>query len=275
MRFAWLNIVLLLTNKIYQRKQQVIEMEGMRVIGNVFILLCLEILLALISLPLYLTLRSQKVIAYLQEKGIYEKIIFDFKLRRILTLTGTGIVLVIWFVKLLIILFVPSFVSPLELFTVSELRPQAFPTVSSELALAQSDLRSAVVSSNLPVPELTEVRKHLGKNYIFRGTGKPDATIFLLLTDDQTAIYSGTVQTDGTWLIEHLQKDFTLHEGNHSVLAFIYDESSKSRSELSSEQFINVQTSLLDLVTRNVDTLANWSVVIVISVGVLLTFLTL
>ncbi|OGL95343.1 hypothetical protein A2348_01420 [Candidatus Uhrbacteria bacterium RIFOXYB12_FULL_58_10] len=275
MRYAWLNLVLRLSNRIYQRKQRVVSQEGLAAVGNVFVLICLELILAFFSLPLYLNLKPQKITAYFEERGSYSKIIFDYNLRRILTLTGVGIFLAIWLVKLLLILLAPTVLGTPQLYRVSELRPPDLLTVDMETVAAESDIQASRISSDLIVPELTQVRKSGGKDFVFYGTGAPNSTVVLLLSDLQTAVYTGEADQNGNWKIEHLNENFKLNEGNHSILTFTLDQEEKTRSDFSSEQYFKVRTTFLDMVIRNVDVLANWSVIILLSVGVFLTFLTL
>lgn len=275
MRYAWLNLILQLTNRIYQRKQKVVGQEGLTVAGNVFVLIFLEVFLAVMSLPLYLNLKTEKITAFLEEKGGYAKIVFDYSLRRVLTLTGVGVILFIWLVKLVLILLLPTAFGTLKLYSISELRPPDLLTVDKNLINAETEIQTATITSDLLIPELKEVKKSGGKNYVFYGVGQPNSTVILLLSDLQTAVYTGEVDSDGNWKIEHLQKDFKLNEGNHSVLVFTFDRENKIRSEFSSEQYFKVKTTFLDSLTKNVDTLANWSVVVIILVGVFLTFLTI
>jgi len=275
MKNAWLNLVLQLTNQIFQRKQRVVGQTGIGAAGNVFALIFLEMILAVVSLPLYLNIRPEKVTAFLEEKGGYGKIIFDYNLRRVLTLTGLSIVLTIWLVKLLLILLVPTVFGTLKLYSISELRPPDLLAVNKDVINAEADIQVARITSDLLIPELKEVKKSGGKNYVFYGVGQPNSTVVLLLSDLQTAVYTGEVNKDGNWQIEHLQNDFKLNEGNHSVLTFTLDKENKTRSDFSSEQYFKVKTTFLDLVTRNVDSLANWSAVVIVLVGVFLTFLTI
>jgi len=275
MKYAWLNLVLQLTNRIYQRKQKVVGQEGIAAAKNVFALVFLEFVLAIVSFPLYLNLRPQKITAFFEEKGGYAKITFDYNLRRILTLTGVGIVLSIWLVKLLLILFVPSLFGTMRLYTVSELRPPDLLSVSADALQAETEIQTSRITADLAAPKLESVRKANGENFVFYGIGQPNSTVVLLLSDQQTAVYTGPVDKDGNWQIDHQQKNFALSEGNHSVLTFTFDEASKTRSEFSGEQYFKVTTSFLDAVTRNVDVLANWSVVILLLFGVFLTFLTI
>ncbi|MDO8659433.1 MAG: hypothetical protein Q7K54_02415 [Candidatus Parcubacteria bacterium] len=97
-----------MSNKIYTKKTKVIGQEGLGVIVNIVSLFVYELLLSVVSLPLYLGLKTAKVTAFFKEKGAYEKIDYDYNLRRVLTLTGVSIVLVIWLAKLSLIIFVPQ-----------------------------------------------------------------------------------------------------------------------------------------------------------------------
>ncbi len=273
MRKQWLNIVIYLTNRVYRGKQSVITKTGAAAIAEVFSLILFEIALAIISLPLYVGVKSDTMSAFLAEKGVYEKINFDYAIRRVLTLTGLGIFFFIWALKLGIILAVPVIYGPLQLYHVSELQPVDI--VDKALIETETAIQTAGIQESMQRSVLKEVRKTKEGNYIFSGTGKSLATVVLLLSDQQTAIYYGDIDKNGNWQIEHLQKDFALREGNHSVLVFSWDKKNATRSEISDVQFFKVRTNWYDSVVRNVDVLANWSVVIVVMTGMFLTILTI
>ena len=273
MKNKWLNLVLLLTNRIYNRKQQIIGQVGLVAVYNIFLLIVWEIALGVISLPLYLTLKSEVVTAYMAERGGYGKVAFDYNLRRILTVTGVGIVALIWAIKLALILLLPTVYGPLQLYYVSGFGPADI--LSKDLVAAETGIQTARVVGTIAKPELTTVKKVQGGNYIFYGKGQPNLAVVLLLSDAQTAIYSADTDKNGDWQISHLQSNFKLSEGNHSVIIFSYDKQQGIRSDTAPEQFFKVKTSWLDQFTKNVDVLANWSVVIVIVLGIFLTFLTI
>ena len=171
MKYAWLNLVLRLTNRIYQINQGVMRKDGLAVAGSFFLLILLEILLAIVSLPLYLNLKTQTVTAFLVEKGGYAKITFDYNLRRILTLSGVGLILFIWTAKLLLIVLVPPVFGELPLYAVSDLRPPDLLTVNTDLLNVESSIQTAKITDSLKAPELIEVRKSKGQDYIFYGAG--------------------------------------------------------------------------------------------------------
>ncbi len=274
MRSAWLNLVLSLTNRIYSRKQELIHSTGVKGMRHVFVLIFLEIILAFISIPLYFGLKSSSVSAYFREKGGYEKINFDYSIRRVLTLTGVGIFLLIWLSKLALIVFVPQAYGPLSLYRVSSLEPIDM-VVSGELAAASVAFQTAKTVSSLPKPELKEIRKVAGGNFIFIGTGQPGIEAVLLLSEKNTVIYSAVVDKNGRWEIEHSQKDIKLSEGNHSVIVFNFDAKSGVRSDAAEEKFFKITNTSIDSLVKNIDVSANWSVVLIVAVGILLTFLTL
>lgn len=273
MKNQWLNFVLLLTNRIYDRKQSIIGQAGLGAVYNIFTLISLEIILGIISLPLYLGTKPAGVTAFFKEKGTYEKVIFDYNLRRILTLTGVGIISLIWAIKLSLILVVPRAYGPLELYSVTNLRPADI--FSKDLVAAETGLQTARVILSIPKPELTEVRKLKGNDYIFSGKGQPHSTVVLLLSDLQTAIYTTDTDKNGDWQITQFEKNFRLNEGNHSIVVFTYDKKLAVRSETAPEQYFKVTTTWMDNLVKNVDVLANWSVVLILLVGVFVTFLTI
>lgn len=273
MKTQWLNVVLLLTNRIYQRKQRIVGQAGLGAVYNIFILIVLEIALGIISLPLYLGLRSSGVTAFFAEKGTYEKVSFDYNLRRVLTLSGVGIIAAIWAVKLALILFVPKVYGPLQLYSVSDFRPAD--VLSQDLVATETGMQTARVIPSLPVPKLEKIEKIQGGDYEFFGKGQAGATIILMLSGEQTAVYTAEVDKSGNWQLAHAQNSFKLSEGNHAVVIFSYDKKLGVRSNATPEQYFKVTTTWWDVLVRNVDVLANWSIVIIILLGVFLTFLTI
>lgn len=273
MKASWLNLILRFSNRIYSRKQDLIREAGIKMIADIVALVFLEIVLAVISLPLYLGMRTGGVTAYLEEKGSYARVAFDYSLRRVLTLTGVLIIFLLWTVKLAVIVGLPKVYGPPQLYSVSDFGPADI--LDKELAETETKIQTAKVSQSTVKPELKQVRRAAGGNYIFSGAGGPSETVVLLLSGRQTAIYYGQADGSGNWRIEHSSADFRLSEGNHSVLVFGYDDKTEARSEYASEQFFKVQTAWIDVLAESVDSLANWTVVAIIGAGVFLTFLTL
>lgn len=241
---------------------------------HVFVLISLEIILAFISTPLYLGIKSASVSAYFREKGGYEKINFDYNIRRVLTLTGVGIFLLIWLFKLAIIIFVPQAYGPLPLYRVGNLEPIDM-VVSGDLAATSVAFQTAKTLSSLPSPQLKEIRKVAGGTYVFIGNSQPSMEVVLLLSEKNTIVYSGAADKNGRWEIKHSQKDIRLSEGNHSVLVYNFDAKSGVRSVAAGEKFFKITNTWIDSLVKDVDVSANWSVVLIVIVGILLTFLTL
>ena len=275
MRYSWLNLLLRVSNKIFQKKQTLVKREGISAALVVLQLISLEMLLVVVSLPLYLSLRPDRVVAFFAEKESYAKVAFDYRLRRILTLTGVGIILVIWIIKLLLIIFVPLVFGPLQLYTVSEPRPPELTSIEEQVMEQEIGIQSANLVQNLLVPELEGVTKTVRENYIFEGVGEPSTSVVLLISDVHTAVYTADVDEDGAWEVEHSQELFELNEGNHLISAFTYNADSGTRSDFSSEQYFKVESTWIDRLVTNFDTLANWAIVAVVSVGVFLIFLTI
>lgn len=273
MNNKWLNLVLLLTSGIYQRKQKITTESGLGAVYNIFLLISSEILLGFVSLPLYLGMKAKSVTAFMADKGTYEKVSFDYNLRRALTLTGAGIITTIWAVKLILIIALPTAYGPLRLYSVSNFTPADI--LAKDLIADEIGAQTARTVPTMPRPELSGMKKIKGGDYDFYGKGKPNTMIVLLLSDQQTAVYTGDVDSNGDWTISHLQKNFNLSEGNHSIIVFSYDKKLGVRSEPAQEQFFKVTTTFFDNLVKNVDILANWSVIFILLLGVFLTFLTI
>ena len=269
----WLNVVLLLTNRIYQKKQAIVGRVGLGAVFDIFSMIVLEIMLAFASLPLYVGMRPAGVTAYMSEKGTYERVSFDYRLRRVLTLTGVGIIALIWAVKLALIVALPSAYGNLPLYSVSPLR-QADMAEQGAIA-GDIAVQTARIIETMPTPEVTGVTKTKGGDYAFLGTGAPGSTVVLLLSDRQSTVYTADVDRSGGWRIEHSRNVFRLSEGSHSLIVYGYDRALGVRSPSAAEQFFNVSTTPWDALMNNVDVLANWSIVIVLLLGVFMTFLTM
>lgn len=273
MKAGWLNLILRFSNRIYSRKQGLMREAGIKMIADIGALVFLEIILAVISLPLYLGMRTGGVTAYLEEKGGYARVAFDYSLRRVLTLAGVLIIFLLWTIKLAVIVGLPKVYGPLQLYSVSDFGPADI--LDRELAETETKIQTARVSQSMVKPKLKQVRRAAGGHYIFSGAGAPLETIVLLLSDRQTAIYYGQADAGGNWRIEHSSADFKLSAGNHSVLVFGYDDNKGARSEVAPEQFFKVQTAWIDVLAKSIDSLLNWTVAAVIGLGLFLTLLTL
>lgn len=269
----WLNLVLLLTNRIYEQKQQVIRRSGVKAILNIFSLVILELVLGLVSLPLYLGMKSSGVTAYLEEKSSYEKVTFDYNLRRVLTLTSASVIFFIWLIKLLLIIFAPTVFGPIQLYSVSDLKPVDL--LQKEIIVSETRIQTARVFEKMTIPELTKVDKLKGGDYRFQGTGQPKTKIVLLISDIQTIILIGDIDDQGKWQVDLIREEFKLSEGNHSVLAFNFDEAKEVRSPVSYRQYFKSQDTIIDKLVKNTDIFINSSIIIVIVLGILLTVLTL
>lgn len=273
MKERWLTLILRLTNRIYTVKQSELVKQGLQSISNIFVLIFFEVILAIISFPLYLTISTKKATAFFEEKGGYTKIAVDYKLRKVLTLSGVGIIFIIWAIKFVIIILTPSVYGPLQLYSVSELEP--LDIEHQELFIQDTGMQTARKVENLPIPHITDVEKTKHNSYIFSGTGTPGYEIVLFLVGPQTIMYSEMVEGDGSWHIVHEQKSFKLTEGIHSLFVFHYQKDQGIRSETSAEQYFRVKISGLERITENFDNIVNWSVVGVILLGIFLTLLTL
>jgi len=272
LRVRWLNLVLSLTNKIYQQKQELLVTVGIRVIGKVILLFFQEIILGVISLPLYLGLKSSKVTAYFEEKGGYDKISFDYGLRKIITLTGVSVIIFIWLIKLGLIILTPAIWGPLQLYSVSDLRPVDL--IEQELLITETQIQTARIVDKMSIPQLIGVDKLRGGDYRFHGIGQPDALVVLLISDIQTIILTENIGKDGNWQVDLIREEFKLSEGNHQIIAFNFDSNQQIRSQASSRQYFKVKTTAWDIVARSADIFINISIIVVIFLGILLTILT-
>lgn len=272
MRTKWLNLILYLTNQIYSRKKQLLKQTGLMAVVSVFALILSEIILAIVSVPLYVGVKTETTTAYLEDKGAYGRITFDYNLRRILTLTGLGIVLTILALKLILIIAVPPIYGPLPVYEISELQP--IDITNRKLILDEISMHTSKISKSIPRPVLKSVDKLSSGSLIFHGTAQPLNDIVLLLSDQHASVYYGTSDSTGNWQIDHSQQSFKLADGNHSILVYSYDKKTGLRSETSDENFVKITSKWTDSLVRNVDVLMNWIIVLIVLLGAFLTFLT-
>lgn len=273
MKARWLKFVLGLTNRIYRIKQSIIKKEGLAVVSGVVSLFFYELFLALVSLPLYLGIKPEKVTAFFQEKGTYEKVSYDYSLRRILTLTGVGILFLIWLIKLVVIVFTPNVVGPMKLYNIVNLAPATL--TENDLLAAETQIQTATVFDVIKAPKITAIEKMKNGGYAFIGTGQPLTSVVLFLSDKQTAVYTEAIDDKGNWRVEYAKKDFKLSEGNHGVVAFCYDEKTEGRSRLSGQQYFKVTSSWLERLVNSMDVFLNLTLVIVLFLGIFLIILTI
>lgn len=125
------------------------------------------------------------------------------------------------------------------------------------------------------IPKIESAEKDGNGDYIFYGSGEPNDEVVLFLSDYQTEILTTEVGADRKWSVKHVQKDFRLKEGNHSASVFSYNKNTGSRSKISETKYFKVTVSVADKIVQNIDILLNFSIVLIILLGVLLTVLTL
>ena len=273
MKNKWLNLILVLTNRIYNRKQLIMRQNGLAATVSIITIVFLEFFLALLSLPLYLTLKSAKVEAYFAEKGSYAKINFDYNLRRILTVAGASVVALIWALKLLLIFIFPVVYGPLQLYSVSNLKP--IDISDQNLINIETGIQTAHIVNSMVKPEVAGVKKESSGDYVFFGKGQPSSVVVLMLSDIAAPVYTVEVDKSGQWQINQLQKNFKIIDGNHSITAFSYDQKLGARSESTPTQYFQTTSSLYDYLVKNIDILTNWSIAIIILFGIFLIFLTI
>lgn len=273
MKESWLNLILKLTNRIFVRKQELLQQTGVKIIGVVGTLVFFEIVLAIVSLPLYITLRPAHVTAYFGKHGGYAKVTFDYNLRRILTLTGVSILLLVWILKLLLIVLFPVVYGPLTLYTVSDLRPVS--VIDQALIGTETGIQTARLDPTLQKPELQAVHKDSAQDYSFSGVGPAGNTVVLLLSGQQTAVYTTVIDAAGSWAIKQSHDTFSLADGNQSVLVYTYNQALSTRSDLAPEQYFKVTTTWYEQLLINIDLYINWALVIILIIGLFLTILTL
>lgn len=270
MHTRWLNAILRLTNLVYLRQQRVLARTGIRTVWDTFVLAVLEVALAVVSLPLYLMLRSARATALLAERG-YAEITTHYRVRRVLTLTGVGVVLGIWILKLAIATV--AVVGPVEPYAISDLRPA---DLGTELALLHTaEAETARVDPTLAVPRIIGVTHERNGSVAFTGTGTPGLTIVLLVSSTSAFVFSDTVRGDGTWRIADPREGIILEPGTHEFAAYQYDPDARVRSAFSPSQYVRITRGWQERMLANIDRITNVAIITIVLIGVFLTILTI
>ena len=272
MKGSWLQLILYISHSIFLKKAAILKTAGVKVVRPIIQLVLLEIALAVVSVPIYLRVRSHVVHSYFSKVGAQESDFHDYTLRRVLTLSGLGLVALLWLIKLIFVIIAPTVFNAGEPFTVSNIRMEhVAPAIKENVSFA---LESAKRDESLTVPLVQSVRTTGRGRYLFSGVGTPGLTVVAYISGTESIVYSSVIKSDGTWSIEHDGGGFLLKKGTYSIVVSAYDESTSEKSYASVPYYFKVTPSWLDLFLSSVDTYANWVAACVVVVGIVVVIIT-
>jgi hypothetical protein len=256
MRKHWVNLILHTTARINLTKRKIVTSNFLGIVFRFLSLFFLELFLGLISLPFYFLIKSNK------------KDNSSFKLRRAITLTSLGTILLLWTIKLIVI------------FVFSQKNSYEIKNVVDNEILSEKELISSLninfTNSSLFPPEFRTIEASSNK-IVFSGEATPNSHIALFIhskNDPSKEIeYNQKSNQEGKWQIYHFQKDFYLPRGEYLVYALTFDLDRKIKSEPSPIANLNVPASLSQVVLNRLDYWVNLVTIILILLGVVSTIL--
>jgi len=258
MRKNWTNLILTVTAYLYKRKKALVTSHSIASMFNLLIIIIIELLLAIISLPLYLT--SKETISGDQRA---------YKIRRIVSLSSLIIILTVWSFKLIFIVGLPMFFDTKQGFFVSQV-DEVEEVAKTEESLA--DFYRLEKSEVLTPPEITNFFITTNGSLQARGTSEPASKIALLIyrpdfKNEMGVLYLGEANNTGEWQLG-INDKWKKAPGQYSAKAMIYDESIGS-SNFSPTVAFDIKQSLQSIIISKIDTFLNYFVIIFLVLGIL------
>ncbi|PCI90543.1 hypothetical protein COB18_00455 [Candidatus Kaiserbacteria bacterium] len=263
MRLQWTNTILQITAKISKRKRGLIRQTGALILSDVIVILVLEIYLALISLPMYLIMQSKE--------GALGSV--EYRIRRIITLSVLVALLILWAIKLLLIVIVPSVLESNSLVIIQE-------SFVSELILEEDvfpNIHNAPLSEQVAPP--TDITIAVGRTgtLVAKGKGLPGSLAVLYVgskeREELVNMYLTDVTDFGEWEIIGDRSLSRLQPGIYSAYVTTYDAVRGIKSNSLYAGTIDVRQTFLDRLTDRFDVWVNYMAAGLVAFGIFLTVL--
>lgn len=234
MRTSWTNLILHTTSLIYRRKQGLLVSHSLQSVLDVFIIVFLEIFLAIISFPLYLVSKESDIGGKKQ-----------YKIRRIISLSLLLTILAIWILKLTFIVALPLYFDTKQAFYISEKNGQG-QTVQSNYILPNT--YNAQTDASIPVPIIDGVLKADDGKLSIKGKGSVDTNVILSIGKEGTTgssvdFYITTVDLAGNWVISTDVDNLRLAPGKYRLQAMTYNSVVNKKSSLASVESFQIEES--------------------------------
>jgi len=248
------------TALISQRKQSILVSHAFRAVFDIFVIVVLELFLALISLPLYLVS---------QETGSGDK--KQYKIRRIVTLSVLVIILAIWLIKLIFVLSLPFYSATSQTFFMSG-RQAPSQTLAQNYIL--SGISDAKTIAAFAAPTVTEVKAAKDGRISITGNGNPGTEVMVITGRMEEPgrgsglnLYLAGVDFEGNWSINAASSDLRLAVGDYWLRAMAYNAADNSQSSLSPATSFTVGQNLQNQITSKADIYLNYFIIIFLILG--------
>ena len=261
-RGRWTTLVLHTTSYVYNQKQKLLTAHAGKAFFIVIGIICAEVFLGLISLPLYLIVKPA---------GVGDGQGSEYRVRRVITLSVLTAIFLVWILKLIFILVLSLYFDTRAMYSVKET------SVKNDLSSGMTtDIALAPVNRALSVPKIISVEQNTGSAVTAEGTSDRGAIVGIYFTrtddvpgtDGSLHIYANTADTKGHWTHTEDENVFTLPPGRYVAAAVQYDQEKNQKSALSAGVDFSVHESLLQQFFRRLDTILNIVVLLFICVGV-------
>lgn len=253
------------TSFVYRKKESLKTAHAFKAIWLILVVLCTELFLNIISIPLYAALRDDGTANDSATKS--------YRTRRVMTLSVVLFLVILWVIKLAFIIYL-SFASTHGRYTVNEL-----PLHTTTISGMTIDLPKTTLDATLTAPTLTEVRGDQGEVMII-GHTVPHGTVIITVEktgakdSDHPRLYADTADSAGNFSTIEDPAVFTLPNGRYSAHATLYDHEHGTRSMESNAVPLIVTPDFISTLFAHLDPIINILMIAFVVIGLLATILT-
>jgi hypothetical protein len=273
MKTGWVNLIIKLTSVVQVSKTKLLATHAFNSIFLVILIIFCELLLAIISFPLYLVESTND-----QTKTNTK----EYKTRRAITLSVVAGIIGIWLIKLALILGGMVFLKDSSEISISEtITPSQVEITQEQILNAQQ----ASLNKALAKPTLSNLTYSRETGIQFSGKATKNQQILLYLhainTEAQQrnnptlTIIATETNDEGNFSVIPDSTQFRFQPGKYQIEAVALDTVTKTFSEPSASYSFMIENNLFES-TRflsMLDSILNVSIFIFILIGIILTLL--
>ena len=265
LRNHWSTLILHISAYINKKKQSLLTVHGIVAFLDTLIIVGAEIFLLFISLPSYIAVQP------VGNEGQTQQ----YHLRKAVTFSVIGTLLVIWIIKLALILTLAGYAKN-QSATINETQNRLGNTQTYA-----DDILIAKESSRLSPPVVTKIQNTHGQ-IAFWGNAPANSIVVFAFTDNikhgvgknlAPKIYSTQTDANGHFSLTEDANVFNLPQGDYNGSASSYDPGRNIKSAQSQTFSFIVKETLWNMVLHSADTILNIVALSAIAMGLLMTIL--
>lgn len=264
LRDRWLTSVVRCSSRIYTHKKALLSARGLDFVAKIFFLLLDEVILSILALPLLFVSSSGS-------DSLLE--LPTFKVRRAITISALVVLTCVWMVKSFVVVGREFLISNETYFSVR---------VAGSVPVLRGDANAVVPSTpaSLPPPDISFIRSTYRTLLALGGTGSPGKDIRLFIEEQgsmRSVVFTTPVAMNGTWtaVFDALARGgYTVPAGTYHITAIVEDGNGGSTSIPSKTMVWIARPSPGDIARTYAGKALDFLVLIAVSIGVLITFLT-